>query len=183
MNTQNISSTFSSKSDIILSDIMKKNNLKGDIAEILLTKFTMFFSRGEITEKELIDSIQKEINVPPQTAKQIAVEIKSNLIPTLWDKMPKEERESLLATIKTPTFSDVENNKENLQKERAPATIRPIRPVPSDLKLEEIKKPTTIIKKNRRNNVEIENINKIPKKPIMPTQQTRVPDNYREPIE
>src|SRR3989338_5848137 len=98
MDFENISSTFSPKSDLILAGIMKKNNLgeRGDIAELILTKITMLFSRTEISEKEMIDSIQKELNLSQQTAKQIINELINDAIPTLWDKMPQEEREALI---------------------------------------------------------------------------------------
>ena len=91
----------------------------------LIEKLTMFFSRSEISEKELIDSIQKELGVPQKTAKQIAEEIKNTLIPTLWNNLSQKDRGSLLYTKKQeekpkeikkttseklPMSSDIENN-------------------------------------------------------------------------
>lgn len=96
MNDRNIRSTFSPKSDLALAGIMKKNNLEGSSIGFLLEKITMFFSRAEISEKEMISSIQKEIGISPKMASQIATEIKNTLIPTLWNNLSPEEKESLL---------------------------------------------------------------------------------------
>lgn len=182
MDTQNIASTFSSKSDLILADIMKKNNIKGDVAEILLTKFTMFFSRGEISEKGLIDSIQKELNTAPRMAEQIAAEIKNKLVPTLWDKMPKEERDSLLwgknPKIKSETLI--------LTKTMTPTGITDI-----DLTDENFAKPSEYAE--RKPVPQPEKKPDMPKRPV-PSQKPFNPapvrqnkpigkDTYREPIE
>jgi|SRR3989344_1439977 len=123
MDNQNIKSTFSPKSDLVLAKIMKKNNLEGSSVEFLLEKITMFFSRAEISEKEMINSIQKEVGVSQKIAGQIATEIKNTLIPTLWNKLSEKEKESLLhikkevveATEETlpqkiPASSDIKND-------------------------------------------------------------------------
>lgn len=96
MDDQNIKSTFSPKSDLTLAEIMKKNNLEGASVGFLLEKITMFFSRAEISEKEMTSLIQKETGVSQKIAAQIALEIKNTLIPTLWNNLSQEEKESLL---------------------------------------------------------------------------------------
>lgn len=100
MGNQNIKSTFSPKSDLVLAEMMKKNNLEGNSVGFVLEKITMFFSRAEISEKETINSVQKELGVSKKTAEAIAVEIKDALVPTLWNNLPQEEKESLLHTKK-----------------------------------------------------------------------------------
>ncbi|MGA2417723.1 MAG: hypothetical protein ABSF55_00555 [Candidatus Staskawiczbacteria bacterium] len=182
MDTNNISSTFTDKSDAILAEIMKKNNLEGGInnlddifINLVLTKFTMYFSRKEISEKEFVASIQKEINIPQQTAEQIVKEIINNLIPTLGkyseEKNPAdnagqikrgvgEEKDlDLFPKIKPPSGTD--KNKPDFEvpipkKEPGGRTTQ---------NSEKIKKPE-------------ENKYSSPK----PRQKTG-PDNYREPIE
>lgn len=115
MEFKNIASSFSFKSDAILSEIMEKYNLDMDKAMLPLTAITMYLSRNEISEKEAVDLIKKEFNVSQQTAEQITKEIKNNLIPTLWDRMPDAEREALLNNKKAPTFLNAENNKSGLE--------------------------------------------------------------------
>ena len=100
MDNQNIKSTFSPKSDLVLAEMMKKNNLEGGSVGFLLEKITMFFSRAELSEKEVISSIQKELGVSLKTAGQIAAEIKKILIPTLWNNLSQKEKDSLLHTKK-----------------------------------------------------------------------------------
>jgi hypothetical protein len=173
---QNISSTFSTKSDLILSEIMKKNNLNGEVAEILLTKFTMFFSRGEISEKEMIDSIQKEIEVSQKTAEQIVEEIKNNLIPTLWDKMLQGGEKSVINDKKIEkkdyAFEKIKkplNVVEAMRKKTSSARIESNDKITPKLnKKEKIKKPTT------QNDVK----KFVPK----PSRHSGL-DTYREPIE
>jgi hypothetical protein len=108
MDDQNINSTFSGKSDIVLAEIMKKNNLEGRTVKLLLTKLTMFFSRDEISEKEVASSLQKEANISQEVADKITAEIKNRLIPTLWDRLPPEEKEKLLSQIPKMKESDDE---------------------------------------------------------------------------
>jgi hypothetical protein len=191
METQkNIASTFSPKSDLILTELMKKHDLgeRGDIAELILTKYTMFFSRGEISEIDMINSIQKDLNLPPEKAKQISTELITKIIPTLWDKMPKEERDALLN----------KKEKEVVEPRALPKTKPPIgfsgiiekeKPlIKEDFKKEEklrekeinpdIKKPKRIKKSLLpKKTEEIEKL--IPK----PKQQKTGSDSYREPIE
>lgn len=174
MDFQNIGSTFSSKSDLILSEILEKYNLgePGDISELVLTKLTMLFSRGEILEKELIETIQKEVNVSQKTAAEIAKEIINNLIPTLWDKMSEKDKSALLGektenqeenplpVVKKPEFINVEQNAEAENKNKMQKNIN---------------KPIEISEKEK---------SKLPKKPITSqAPKPSGPDNYREPIE
>jgi len=101
---QNIGSTFSPKSDLVRAEIMKKNNMEGSSTGFLLEKITMFFSRAEISEKEAITSIQKELGISQKVAGQIMVEIKNTLIPTLWNNLSQKDRESLSHIKKNTHF-------------------------------------------------------------------------------
>ena len=189
MDLQNISSTFSPKSDLLLSEIMKKNNLDGnDIAEIILTKITMLYSREEISEKETVDFIQKEVKVSQQVAEQIAEKIKNNLIPTLWDKMPKEERDALLRkregaplpVTKKPDFPNVEENEKFLNKNKPPITSKEPLDTTQD---DNIKKPIKKFQTPEKESYSEDN-SKIPKKSAQPKMpKSDGPDKYREPVE
>lgn len=175
MELKNIGSTFSSKTDALLSEIIQKNNLNEDETTLLLTAITMFFSRQEISEKEMVDLIQKEVNIPPQAAEQIAKEIREKLIPTLWDKMPKEERDALLnKKIET-------NNNLNKSEEKTDFDIFPkVKPM-EKVNEPEIPAPTPKTKPKPRGR------SRLPKKNLeeikSPAQQRTGPDSYREPIE
>ena len=180
MDLKNINSTFSFKSDTVLADIMQKNNLDGSEAQIILTKITMMFSRGEILEQEMIGLIQKEVNVSPQAAQQMAKEIQEKLIPTLWDKMPSAERDALLngtnikpiapemPNIKAPAFLNVDDNKKLLETEReAPKSGRP-----------DLLTPPQKIKKYQP-----AGLNRLPKKPLTENKpRPSGPDKYREEL-
>lgn len=177
MDTKPIASTFSEKSDSILAEIMQKNKLAGSDITIIFTRITMSFSRGEIDEGQMIDSIQKETNVSAQAAQQIAVEIKNRLISTLWDKMSEEEKESLLSNKNSnsvlpknetaPAFINIKDNKKLLEKERGN--------IPPPIK--QTKGKSTLPKKTKAP-IEIE-----PEEVIPQSKQLKGPDSYREPIE
>jgi len=189
MDLQNISSTFSPKSDLTLAEIMKKNNLDGnDIAEMILTKITMSFSREEISEKEMVDFIQKEVKISQQAAEQIAKEIRNNLIPTLWDKMPKEERDVLLRkkegaplpVTKKPDFPNVEENEKFLNKNKPPLIPKKPLDMTQDDNIRKSKEKFQTPEKELYS----EDNSKIPKKSAQPKMpKPNGPDKYREPVE
>jgi len=157
---QNIGSTFSPKSDLVRAEIMKKNNMEGSSTGFLLEKITMFFSRAEISEKEAITSIQKELGISQKVAGQIMVEIKNTLIPTLWNNLSQKDRESLSHIKNEVATEGAEETEETLPKKI---------PTSSDIK----------------NNLDVEP----PKKSVPPSSVPAVnrksdgPDKYREPIE
>ena len=161
MDSQNIKSTFSPKSDLALSEIMKKNKLQGSSVEFLLEKITMFFSRGEISEKKMVDSVRKETRVPQKIAVEIATEIKNNIIPTLWNNLSEEEKEKLLhqkIQKKKPSVGL------NAEKKEAPRATK--------MKLSN-QAPQKINSSN----------NKLPPKKSPPVNKISKPDSYRESIE
>jgi len=165
MELKNISSTFSSKTDALLSEIIQKNNLNEDETTLQLTAITMFFSRNEISESQMLDLIQKEIKVSPQTAEQIAKEIKEKLIPTLWNKMPETEKNLLLYGNKVKT-------EETKKIEKTDTDIFPKveMPVPKG--------------KNKFTLKKIEKISASGGEKQAPQIKPRTePDSYREPIE
>lgn len=129
MDFQNIGSTFSSKSDLILSEIIKKNNLNEDAAIIPLTAVIMYFSRNEISSAQMIDIIKKEFNISQQAAQQIAKEMQEKIIPTLWNYAPVNEKtrpEAVEAVVPVPQ----EPKQEIVKPKRAKKVIPEISPVP-----------------------------------------------------
>lgn len=187
-----IASTFSPKSDLILNNILKKYNLgePGDASELILTKLTMKFSRGEITEKDIAESIQTELRLTSQNSQQITQELK-NIIPTLWDKMPKEERDVLLnekekgstepktlPKIKSPTRVSeiIEEEKDSIKKYAKEEGSKEEKIKPTTKKPKRIKK--TIPKK------EPEEAEDLPQKSETTEQKQKSGhDSYRESIE
>ena len=197
MELNNIGSTFSFKSDITLSEIIKKNNLDETETTLLLTAITMYFSRNEISEKDMIDLIEKEIHIPRQTAEQIAKDLKEKVIPTLWNKMPEAERERLLngekkeytteGGTKKPNISSVEENEKMIKQERGATRIA--RPVALEEK--ELTENLTPKKNKIKDEIEPEvsaptqtkGKSRLPKK-TLPTEKPMPsgPDKYRESI-
>ncbi|MDP3882782.1 MAG: hypothetical protein Q8Q48_01870 [Candidatus Staskawiczbacteria bacterium] len=185
MDNQNIKSTFSPKSDLALAEMMKKYNLGGSPVEFSLEKITMFFSRAEISEKEMINSIQKEVGVSQKIAGQIATEIKNTLIPTLWNNLSEKEKESLLHVKK-----EVAEETEEIVPEKI-LTIEPEIPEPvPEPKAELNFKPSTAPapqKKPGRPKKFFYNTDNTPdlqpKKPAEEKPKRSGPDNYREPVE
>lgn len=187
MDTNPIGSTFSQKSDVILSEIMNKHNLVGFDITLLLTRLIMYFSHDRITNEEMTDSIQKDLNIPQQTAAQIAEELKT-IIPTMWDKMQAEERERL-ANKKTEIKPD-NGMKEDLEgqedqsvaekvvasKPEVPASIEEPAPVAPTRKKERPKKSSV-------SEITAEEMPEpLPKKPIEEKPKRNGPDEYREQI-
>jgi len=189
MDLQNINSTFSPKSDLILTDLMKRYSLgePGDLSELILTKLTMSLSNKEITENENVRLLREELNLSQQIAEQITEEIKNNLIPTLWDKMSEKEKESLLedknkkidpSIFKAPAFINIEDNKKLLKEEKQPEKISI--PKKNEISAKTIKKPTKELKEAEN----VEDVNSLSKNPLKPERpKSSRPDSYREPIE
>lgn len=151
---KNIRVIFTEKADIILSDIIKKYGLQETEDEtfkkfkegklpkiIIIDHLTKDFTKGTITEKELISSLQKDLNIPQQIAQEITKEIINNLVPLLEkisgeqlekdnlkdqpttpkNIMPsKDEEESFQSAIRRPSISNVEENKKDLGKIKKP---------------------------------------------------------------
>lgn len=172
MENLNIISTFSPKSDLILSGIIKKYNLQKNFADFFLVKITMFFSRSEISEKEAISSIQKELAVSKKIAEQIMTDIKNAIIPTLWNNLSPEEKDILLHTKNVEEQEiDEEENTEFMTKLKPPigVTAKP-QITNNEIMLE---KPEIIDNKFKERKENKETIEK-------PKKQS---DSYREPIE
>lgn len=104
--SQIISSTFTEKTDLLLSELMQKYKLEEPLEKtikkikegkpdntLIFTKIIMDFYRQKISDKELADLLQKEFAVSQQIAEQISKEIIDNIIPTLWEAEKENVRE------------------------------------------------------------------------------------------
>jgi len=180
---QNISSTFTLKSDAILSDIMSKygleeseeemiRKLRGGIMdnELTLTKLTMYFSRKEISKEELVGRIQKEVNVPGQKAEKIADEIINKLVPTLGKHLEYEGE-------KKPVPLAIANNEKITTEEKSSFRLEKT-PITDDSPAPKSQKRTDWLA-----GTPAKRTAPIIKESLPQTKQPRGPDNYREPIE
>lgn len=188
MEGQPIASTFSAKSDAILSEIITQNKLDVEIATYVLTKLTMYFARQEISEQEMVTGIQNELKTTAQTAATIAEGLKK-IIPTLWNHMPEEERKALLGEDRAtslpkksmsfpgassgPAFLNVEDNAKLLHEDRESA-VPPTNPNTTPQKSAP---PKTF------QEPAIEEGGKLPKKSLVQNQPKKSgPDKYREEV-
>ena len=193
---QNIRIIFNEKSDEVLSGIMKKyqleepldkmsqNILAGKLNNIvILNRLTKSFARGELNEKSLSDSLQKEIGATTQIASEISKEIVNNLVPTLQkiseEEIEKQNKENvpaeqpkttvdqtLMPKIKAPI--EVEKIMEEINAKQSTQEEKIITPVEK-----EIEKPMPT--KTRKA--------VMPKKEIPVVKKSSKPDPYKEAIE
>ena len=124
--------------------------------------------------------MQKEINIPAQTAEKIAQEIKSNLIPTLWDKMPQEEKEALLhRNVNAKQMAE----EKILPKEKIPISFTEIaEKPPTTISATPEDKSAVILPKEPKPKIKktitTETVEEAAPKP----KRTKGPDKYREDI-
>jgi len=101
---------FTEKADLVLSDIIKKYSLQETDLEtfekykagklpkiVIIDNLTRDFALKIIPEKDLISSLQKELEISQQTAEQISKEIINSLVPLL-EKIPEEQLENYEST-------------------------------------------------------------------------------------
>lgn len=182
---------FSEKADMVLEDIIKKYNLGENDDEIIkrlsehkpssiviIDEITKNFVQQNLSEKDLITALQKDLGVSQQTAKKMSEDIKNNLVPLL-EKVPEIEFEKPTIGMKTmpaiPIREDLTISEANLP---------PYQKKPLEIPSEEI------IRKNIEN---FKNTEQVPEteKPVVkkpfekekPKPSQKSSDTYREPIE
>lgn len=201
----NIRVLFTSKADSALDDLMKNFNLQETPQESVkrnrekkLSKIVVIdhlikdLATGIITEKDLIDSLQKDFEVSQQTAEQISKEAIAKIIPFL-EKVPEEK-------FKDPIF--VEELTKKVFGETSEAKKEIIGEKEFDL-FPKIELPINVAEQKEENVMppaeEPKGKATLPskkqervKKPIAPeqikgsasqTRQSKGSDTYREPIE
>ena len=170
---------FTEKADIVLSDIIKRYSLQETEAEafekyekeklpkiVVLDHLTRDFVLKILSEKDLVNSLQKELEIPQQTAEKISKDIITGLIPLL-EKIPEDELENY--NLKNQPNSNYDNTAALEIKKNIPAPLKELKGK-SALPFKKIKNPALPA---------AEEI----KKPAPQSTQPKGPDNYREPIE
>lgn len=119
---KNIRIVFTERADLVLLEIMKRYNLEendekraknlkeGRVSNIvIIDRLTKEFAKKIISEKSLIDSLKKDLEISQQTAEKIAKDITNNLVPLLkkyseeeLTKIRKEETIEEKTVVATP---------------------------------------------------------------------------------
>jgi len=155
----------------------EKNNTGGCSNLVTIDHFSKKFLLGEISENDLMASLQKNLGTDQKTSKQICKEIIDNIIPFLV-KAPEENfkdpefvkkiteevfGEQPTQTKSTPQKMDIEDK--NLFPDIQPQKNTPVQKTPVFSPQPKTKKSIPVIKND------------------LPTKQPKGPDKYREPIQ
>jgi hypothetical protein len=177
-NDNKIRVIFTEKADDELSQIIRKHNLDEALVIVKIDYISKALALEKVSEKETSDYLQKELNIPSQTAEQISKEIITKIIPFL-EKAPEEKFKdpAFVEEISKKVFGTTDEVKKNIDispKFKPPINIneiieeepntKKIPPSPS----KRIKKPITL-----------EEV----KETAPQIKQSKGPDNYRESIE
>lgn len=174
---QNIIVPLSEKADLVVSNLIERHGLEENEEETLkklkenklfnssiIVKLTRDFVKETISEKELVESLKKGLEIPQQAAEKISKDIINNLVPLL-EKIPEKELRE------TKTEKEVGGG---------PTITMPVKP-PIDLEKvppkKEIPEPTF----NKPLQVKKPPTPKIPEE-IKETKTSKKGDTYREPI-
>ncbi len=192
----NIRIIITKKADAALDDLAKKFNLEESPEEsikrsregkhskmVIVSLLAKDFVKGLVPGENLINSLQKDLEVSPQTASEISKEIINKIAPFL-EKAPEEK-------FKDPAFRE-EMSKKISGTEKSENKGKPFDVFPN------IKSPINISEtiENKKSTEEFKNKDITPakkqeriKKPVALEEnnaprprQPRGPDNYREPI-
>lgn len=202
----NIRILFTVKANSALDGIMKNFNLEGTLEEsvkrmqggklskaVVIDHLAKDFARGAMAEKDLINSLQKDLGVSSQTAQQISKEVIIKIVPFL-EKVPEEK-------LNDPVFVGELAKKifgETAQKNPSTDSIDDTKGIEKESTgfFPKIKSPIGVAEIIEKNTLVVEipvgkprkRINKpaAPEKikdPAPQIKQTSGPDSYREPIE
>lgn len=186
----NIRIIFTEKADLYLEQIIKNFNLEESFEEsakrnregklfnvVIVNHLVRDFAKEIISEKELIDSIQKEMEVSRQTAETISKDIVNNLVPLL-EKIPEEQLKKQPFIEQAPL--------ENLETSEPVIKIKPPIGIPQtgEAYKPDDNKKDFIIKKPEKADKPLEKKEEI-KKPLKQVEKRikKQNDSYREPTE
>jgi hypothetical protein len=174
----NIRVIFTDKADALLSDVLKKYNLQDSIVEA--NQLIKKFARGDISEKDLINSLQSELKTSQQTAEKLSGEVIKSIVPLLI-KAPEEKFDDPIfrEEISKKVFSEQPKNANAAVSERIDVKNLPkinVKEVNVD---EVVEKPETTAQPPKKAKRPISSL----KQSIPQIKQTSGPDSYREPIE
>jgi len=189
----NIRILFTAKANSALDNIMKDFSLEetdnesverdqgGKLSKVVvIDHLSKDFARGTISEKNLIDSLQKDLNLPQQKAQQVSKEIITKIIPFL-EKVPEEK-------LKNPIFVEEINKKifgePTKSVNASSAEIIDVKNLPKIdvnevMEKTETTAPPQETPPQKRTRKSISSL----KQSVPQTKQSSGPDNYREPIE
>jgi|SRR3989344_648387 len=208
---QKILVVFPEKADLEFSEIIKKYHLNEeedsssssiflkDSNAVIILNLIRYFVSEKISAKELLENLRKELGVPKETVKNIALDIFDNLIPLL-EKVPENELKEYNHK-KSGTERKNENQEIESEEERREAISKAKEELLRKLRANvTIEKPIALaptVKKTEISDVE-ENAEKIkterqpilsakPENPAVPPPETpkppTKPDPYKEPVE
>lgn len=153
--------------------IIKKDEEEKSSYEYAIVEFTKKLTQGSILEKDLIASLQKELNIPQPTTEKIAKDVKEKLLP-LVEKVSEEELKKQLEKEKAEVITGVEKLEET---EEELFTV-PIKP---PIGLESVVEPTIKTSSLPKKVSTPETPSKIKETKKPPKKQEQ--DTYREPID
>jgi hypothetical protein len=193
-NLKNMRVIFTPKADVAVSEIKQQYGLQditGTEKSFKLFTTIRSFVVEDISEKEMQNRLQKDLEISQQVAQQISLDIINNVIPfvekipeekfknpdsieeiskKIWRAPKKEQPEEAKPTAKISDVVGIENNKDTLEQEENPAEI--------------IHEKKSLVKKIQKpiKKVTTERDSKLPKESVPPKKQTSDADKYREQI-
>ena len=193
----NIRIIFTDKADVALDNIIESFNLEETPKEkikkrdrkrftniVIIDYLTKDFAKGNISEKELVVSLQNNLEVSQQTAQQISKEIISRIVPFL-EKVPEEKLQDpiFVAQLEKRIFGENTEIRQFTKETRASDIFPGIKPLIGGATIveteEKIPSPS---KRTAKSNLQIKK-SVIPETGTQQPKQPSGPDSYREPIE
>ena len=194
MAEQKIRALFTEKSDLAISDIvknfrleesyeelMKKEEQDKNTNELAISLLAKEFTQGNISEANLILSLQKDIEISKETAEKISKEIINKVVPLL-EKVPEEKLHNFEFK---EDIAKKDEERPALSKTKEALYSKPLIDSQEKSKLSD----EIILEDKNRTQEPLENLKTkkiLPKKPIQPKplqSKKTGPDSYREPIE
>jgi len=195
MDQQNIRVIFTAKANSALEDLInnfklqetpedyvEKNKQNKPSNIVVMDRLARDFAVNEISETNLVASLQKELGVSQQTAEKISEEVISKIIPFL-EKVPEEKLEDdvFVEELSKKISGTTASESREKNPEKKDTDIFP-----------NIKPPTNFIEQNvpllvkrvrGKSTLPSKKLEKtFTEKSVPQTRQSNGPDNYREPI-
>ncbi|MBI2053968.1 MAG: hypothetical protein HYT36_01350 [Candidatus Staskawiczbacteria bacterium] len=185
---------FTDKANLVFDDIIKNFNLEESIKSftkkieegklskiVIVDHLAKDFAREIISEKDLTNSLQKDLEISPQIAEQVSKEIINKIVPLL-EKFPEERfvNPMFREEISKKIFENQEKKQAEIEKSDVLLKIKPPISVAKILKKEDTatshKEPTKINKPTIAEKTK-------EKEPTIKPNRPKKQDVYREPIE
>ncbi len=183
---KNLRVVFTQKADVVFSDILKNNGIKGTDEEFfdgsnedeetpttIIRDATIAIVKKLIPEKNLIELLGQHLGVSMEDTEKIVQDIKERLLPLL--KVYSDE------AFSNPTFRE-KISKEIFGDGSLKPKAEPFPPYYKKIDIEDVEKNAEKMRKEGKN-IMTEEKSKFPKKAGGKTIEDSGPDTYREPIE